>query len=253
MTPIWVAAVVIVAEPCGSPDAGPASSALARPKSSTLTVPSSRTLTLAGLRSRWITLASCAASRASAIWLAMPSASSRGIGPPGDPLLQRGALDQLQHQRSRAVVLLEAVDLRDVRMVERREQLGLALEPGQTIRVGGEGVGEDPGRRRGASGCRGPGRPRPCRPRRRCRSRRSARRSGRPRSAACGGAPPPGRGGGARPFSDGFVHLHHGQPGEVGRNRSGLVKHTTSPLLHSVTARRGGRLQIVALVKLGES
>ena len=81
MTPIRVAAVARVGDASGSPDAGPASSALARPKSSTLTVPSSRTLMLAGLRSRWITPASCAASRASAMRAAMSSASSSGIGP----------------------------------------------------------------------------------------------------------------------------------------------------------------------------
>ena len=53
---------------------GVASVALARPKSSTLTTPSSRTITLAGLRSRWTMPASCAASRASAICLAIASA-----------------------------------------------------------------------------------------------------------------------------------------------------------------------------------
>ena len=54
---------------------------LARPKSSSLTPPSGRTLTLAGLRSRWTTPFSCAASSASAIWRAIASASSSGSPP----------------------------------------------------------------------------------------------------------------------------------------------------------------------------
>ena len=80
ITPIWVAAAVSVGDWDGSPS-GLGSSALANPKSSTFTVPSSLTFTLAGLRSRWMTPASCAASKASAICLAMGSASSSGIGP----------------------------------------------------------------------------------------------------------------------------------------------------------------------------
>jgi hypothetical protein len=61
--------------------APPASTSFANPKSSTFTVPSARTLMLAGLRSRWTTPASCAASSASAICFAIGSASSSGIGP----------------------------------------------------------------------------------------------------------------------------------------------------------------------------
>ena len=80
ITPICVAAAVSVGDWLGSPS-GLGSSAFANPKSSTLTVPSSRTLMFAGLRSRWITPASCAASSASAICLPIGSASSSGIGP----------------------------------------------------------------------------------------------------------------------------------------------------------------------------
>ena len=82
MTPIFVAAavIVIVGELAASVSDRSGSSALARPKSSTLTVPSGRTLTLAGLRSRWMIPCSCAASSASAIWRAIGSASSSGIG-----------------------------------------------------------------------------------------------------------------------------------------------------------------------------
>ena len=45
------------------------------------------------------------------------------------------ALDQLHHERRDAVGSLEAVDLRDVRMVERREDLRFALEARQTIGI----------------------------------------------------------------------------------------------------------------------
>ncbi len=57
------------------------SNAFARPKSSTFTVPSSRNLMFAGFRSRWMMPCSCADSSASAICLAIDSASSMGIGP----------------------------------------------------------------------------------------------------------------------------------------------------------------------------
>ena len=61
---------------------------------------------------------------------------------PGDARFQRRTLDQLQHQRPHAAVFLDAVDLRDVRVVERGQQLGLPLEPGQPIGIGGEDVPE---------------------------------------------------------------------------------------------------------------
>jgi len=63
------------------PAAASASKAFARPKSSTFTLPSGVSLTFAGLRSRWTMPLSWAASRASAIWLAIPRASSTGTLP----------------------------------------------------------------------------------------------------------------------------------------------------------------------------
>ena len=104
------------------------SSAFASPKSSTFTVPSGRTLMFAGFRSRWMMPCSCAASSASAICCAIGSASSIGIGPCGDPIGQRRPLDQFHHERLVPPVVLQAIDLRDVRMVQRREDFGLALE-----------------------------------------------------------------------------------------------------------------------------
>jgi hypothetical protein len=55
--------------------------------------------------------------------------------PAGQPLLQRFALDQLQHQERLTVGLLQPVDRGDVRVVERGEELGLAPEPGETLRI----------------------------------------------------------------------------------------------------------------------
>ena len=72
---------------------------------------------------------SCAASSASAICLAIGSASSSGIGPRAMPLRQILAFDELHHERADAVGLFEAVDVRDVRMIQRRERLRFAREP----------------------------------------------------------------------------------------------------------------------------
>ena len=126
----------------GGAVAGAGSSALARPKSRTFTVPSSRTLMLAGFRSRWTTPASWAPCKAKAICHAMDSTSSNGIGPLDETVGQGRALDQLQDQRARAAGLLEAVNLGDVRVVQRGEDAGLALEARQPVRVGGERLGQ---------------------------------------------------------------------------------------------------------------
>ena len=85
--------------------ARPVSIAFANPKSSTFTVPSGRILMFAGFRSRWMIPCSCAASRASAICLAMGSASSIGIGPWRDAVGQRRALDQFHHERLKPSLL----------------------------------------------------------------------------------------------------------------------------------------------------
>ena len=73
---------------------------------------------------------SCAASSASAICLAIGSASAMGIGPRAMTSEQIFALDQFHHERvdvRRAVRRFDdAVDLRDVRVVERGERLRFA-------------------------------------------------------------------------------------------------------------------------------
>ena len=60
------------------------------------------------------------------------------------PLAQRRAFEQLHHQRA----VLEAVDLRDVGMVERRQDFRFALEPGEAVRVAGERLRQDLDRHR---------------------------------------------------------------------------------------------------------
>ena len=59
------------------------------------------------------------------------------------PLGERLAVDELHHQRARAALLLDAIDLRDVRMVQRRQGPGLAFEPGSALGIRGKGVGQD--------------------------------------------------------------------------------------------------------------
>ncbi len=58
------------------------------------------------------------------------------------------ALDQLERQVGRVAGLFETVDRRDVGVVERGQQLRLAVEAGQTLRVGGDVRGQRLDRRR---------------------------------------------------------------------------------------------------------
>ena len=135
MTPACVACIEMVGdivtlgldEPVGS-------NAFASPKSSTFTVPSARTLMFAGFRSRWMMPCSCAASRASAICFAMGSASSSRHGAARQPLRQILALDEFHHEGRDAVGVLQPVDGRDVRMIQRGEDLRFALEPRHSFR-----------------------------------------------------------------------------------------------------------------------
>jgi hypothetical protein len=116
---------------------GPMTLSLARPKSSTLTRPSARTLMLAGLRSRWTMPDSWAASSAWAICLAIGSASAC------DARGQVLAVDELHDERGSEDGLFQAVDLRDVRVIERCERLRFALESRQPLRIVCERFGED--------------------------------------------------------------------------------------------------------------
>ena len=53
-----------------------------------------------------------------------------------DAVGKRGPFDQFEHERHLAVLLLETVDGRDVRVVERGQDLGFALEPREARRIG---------------------------------------------------------------------------------------------------------------------
>ena len=60
-----------------------------------------------------------------------------------DSLRQRGAFDELERERFDTVGFLKAIDACDVRMVQRREELGFALEPSKSLFVLCELVRQD--------------------------------------------------------------------------------------------------------------
>ena len=62
-----------------------------------------------------------------------------GNRPARDSLRQILAFDEFEHERLDAIGVFDAVNLRDVRMIERRKQLRLSAEPGETIRIVGDG------------------------------------------------------------------------------------------------------------------
>ena len=78
---------------------------------------------------------SCAASSASAICLAIGRASSSGNAPSDDAIGQCRPFDEFHHQRGRSGGVFESVDVRDVRMIQRGEDLGFATEPCQPLWV----------------------------------------------------------------------------------------------------------------------
>jgi len=55
-----------------------------------------------------------------------------------DALVQALAVDQLQYEELRTVDFFEAMDLRDVRMVERGEHLGFTAESRDALGIVGE-------------------------------------------------------------------------------------------------------------------
>ena len=60
-----------------------------------------------------------------------------------DQFLQRRTLDVFEDQGGGVAFVFEAVDRRDVRVVQRRQHLRFPLEAGQPLGVVDEGVGED--------------------------------------------------------------------------------------------------------------
>ena len=63
-------------------------------------------------------------------------------GTASDPLREVLALDHFHDQGRRGAMLLQAVDLRDVRVIQSGEGLGLALEPHQAVGIGGDRLGQ---------------------------------------------------------------------------------------------------------------
>lgn len=116
-------------------EAGSPSRAFARPKSRTFTLPSGVTLMFAGFRSRWMMPCSCASSRPSASCFAMAIDSSMGMAPRS--FREIFPKDEFHHQGDGGSRpdLLDAVDRRDVWMIERRKQLRLAFESGEAFWV----------------------------------------------------------------------------------------------------------------------
>ena len=60
-----------------------------------------------------------------------------------DPLRQILAVDELHDEGAHTVGFFQAVDLRDVCVVQRGERLRFACEPRQAIRIASDGVGQD--------------------------------------------------------------------------------------------------------------
>src|SRR5262249_21360034 len=58
-----------------------------------------------------------------------------------DPIRERGALDELHDERRPAGRLLESVDMRDVWMVQRSQQVCFTLEPCESLRIAVERLG----------------------------------------------------------------------------------------------------------------
>ena len=64
-------------------------------------------------------------------------------GAPRDPIRERGSVHELQHERAYAVGLFEAVNMRDVRMIEGGECFRFALEPREPFGVARERLRQD--------------------------------------------------------------------------------------------------------------
>ena len=74
---------------------------------------------------------------------AISRARRTGTGPRPTRRSQRLAFEKLRHRVADAVRLADVVEGEDVRVRESRDGPGLALEAGEGLRVGRDGVGED--------------------------------------------------------------------------------------------------------------
>jgi hypothetical protein len=66
-----------------------------------------------------------------------------GLGPARDAIGQRRPLDELHDQGVGGPAVLQAVDVRNVRVIERGEHVCLALEARQPLGILGEDVRQD--------------------------------------------------------------------------------------------------------------
>jgi hypothetical protein len=96
-----------------------------------------------GFRSRWTIPASCAASNASAICRATLRASSDGQGTGADARGEIIAVHQFHDESVGPIGVFEAVNVRDVGMIQRCERLRFPFESRQSLRVMGKGFGKD--------------------------------------------------------------------------------------------------------------
>ena len=106
-------------------------------------MPSSRILMFAGFRSRWTMPCPCAASSASAICLAIGNASVSRSAPCAIRVGERWAVHQLHHQCGDTGELFEAMDVRDIRMVERGQDLRLTSKARQSFGIVRERLRQD--------------------------------------------------------------------------------------------------------------
>ena len=97
----------------------------------------------AGLMSRWMMPAVCAASSASAIWMPTSSSVFEAQRTGGEPILQRRALQILHDDERSPVLLADVVDRADVRVVQRRRRLRFAREPAQRLGIPRELFGDE--------------------------------------------------------------------------------------------------------------
>ena len=84
----------------------------------------------------------CAASRPAAIWEADAERFVERQRPSGQLLVQPFPLDQLEDEVESALRLLDAVQGCEVRVVQRSQETGLALEPRPPLLVARERIGK---------------------------------------------------------------------------------------------------------------
>ena len=66
-----------------------------------------------------------------------------GTRPTGDEVGERRSLDQFHHERAHAGGLFQAVDVRNVRVIQRGEHLRFAAEPREPIGIVRDGGQQD--------------------------------------------------------------------------------------------------------------